>query len=195
VNRRRRFALVLAVAVVAVAAVIVVLRGREAEPALDASTAYDQLSVRKSGGETVVNALVYLSNRSDKPIELQSASVKTAGKAPSDFRFLVAGPARDGDAAGGMGPKCPPDYFKRPSIKPLTGFTLEPEQTAVGKQGAVLITCFTMPAAPSRFRFTEMTVRYRQDGELRSTTFPNHFALCAAPRHKCDPDGTAQGDF
>ena len=52
----------------------------------------------------------------------------------------------------------------------------------------MLITCFTVPDPPSRFRFTEMTVTYVQDGRERTTTFPNRFAVCSAPGGKCDPD-------
>jgi hypothetical protein len=189
VSARRRLTLAAAAGLLVVAVVLfLVLRHGEGDPALDASTSYDELSTHKSGGETLANALVYLHNRSGKPITLQGASVKTTGKAPREFRFLVAGPGRTDDVQGGVEEQCPPSFFTAQSIKPVSGFRLEPDATAAGRQGAVLITCFTVPDAPSRFRFTEMTVTYLQDGKRRTATFPNHFAVCSAPGGKCDPD-------
>lgn len=198
-NLRRRPAVALAAAAAAVAVIaaagLIVLRGPE-PPALDAHAAYDEFATKREGGETIANALVYMFNRSEKPIELEGAKVTAAGpNVPTDFRFLVAGPDRTDDAQGGVELRCPPRFFKRQSMRPLPGFVLAPDSTAAGKQGAVLITCFTVPPAPSRFRITETTVTYRQDGEQHTVRFPNRFLVCAAPDNKCDPSATPQDQF
>ena len=134
-------------------------------------------------------------NRSDQPIELESAKVIARGpNVPTDFRFLVAGPNRTDDALGGVDHRCPPTYFKRASMKPLRGFVLQPDSTPTGKEGAVLIICFTVPPAPARFRITETSIAYVQDGDRRTVTFPNRFSMCAAKDRKCDPEASA-GDF
>lgn len=195
---RRRPGLALAAAAVAIAAIVaavLILRGPEPQ-ALDAHTSYDELGGRREGGETIANGLIYMFNRSEKPIELESAKVIAGGpNVPTDFRFLVAGPNRTSDAQGGVDHHCPPAYFKRESMQPLRGFVLQPDSTPTGKQGAVLIICFTVPPAPSRFRITETSITYRQDGERRTLTFPNNFVLCAARGGKCDPAATGQDSF
>jgi hypothetical protein len=196
---RRRSALVLTAAAVSVAAIalviVLIVGGGSNEPALDAHTSYDELSTHRRGGETVANGLIYMTNRSKRPLTLESAKVLARGpNVPSDFRFLVAGPNRTTDAQGGVELRCPPTYFKRESMVPLKGFVLQPASTPDGKQGAVLIVCFTVPPAPARFRFTETSITYLQDGERHTVRFPNVFRVCAAKDGKCDPDATAQND-
>jgi hypothetical protein len=198
VSLRRRPGLALAAVAVAVAAVVaavLILRGPEPQ-ALDAHTAYDELGTSREGGETVANGLVYMFNRSDKPIELEGAKVIAGGpNVPTDFRFLVAGLNGTTGVQGGAELRCPPTFFSRARMKPLRGFVLQPVSTPTGKRGAVLIICFTMPPAPSRFRITETSITYRQDGERRTLTCPNNFVLCAARGGKCDPDATGQDSF
>ena len=46
-------------------------------------------------------------------------------------------------------------------MKPLPGFVLQPDTTADGEQGAVLIICFTVPPAPGHFRITKTSIGYR----------------------------------
>ena len=191
---RRRPGLALAGAAVAIAAIVaagLILRGPEPQ-ALDAHTSYDELATNREGGETIADGSIYMLNRSDKPIELESAKVIAVGpNVPTDFRFLVAGLDGTTGAQGGAELRCPPTFFSRARMKPLPGFVLPPASTPTGKRGAVLITCFTVPPAPSRFRITKTSITYRQDGERRTLTFPNSFALCAARGGKCDPDPKA----
>ena len=99
-----------AVAIAAIVAAVLILRGPEPQ-ALDARTAYDELAGEREGGETIANGLIYMFNRSDKPIELEGAKVIAAGpNVPTDFRFLVAGLDGTTGAQGGAELRCPPTF-------------------------------------------------------------------------------------
>jgi len=73
-------------------------------------------------------------------------------------------------------------------MRPVPGFVLQPDTTADGKQGAVLIMCFTARRAAGRFHVTETSIAYRQDDDEHTTTFPNVLRVCVARDARCDPN-------
>jgi hypothetical protein len=173
--------------VLVVVAVLLITRdgGNGSEP-LDAGSGGD-LSQRLEGGQTFADADVYMFNRSDAPLTLESVEVVARGpNIPSSFRFLVAGNDRTTDIQGGADLKCPPDFFKPESIEPVRGFVLAPRSTPEGKQGAVLITCFKGPPNPGHFNITDLRITYTSDGKQRTTTIPRVLAVCTARNQRCD---------
>ncbi len=174
---------------------MLVLRSGPDDPALEAHTAYDQFGTRREGGETVANGLVYLYNNSKQPIVLEAARNLATGDIPDDFRFLVHARSAGDEFPGGIELQCPPSFFKKATMRPLNGFVLQPRSSESGKLGAVLITCFTVPPSPSRLHITKTRISYRQDGDPRSLTFTNDFAVCGAPKGRCDAGTGATNSF
>lgn len=192
-SRRGRLVLAAVVALVAAAAVAFLVLGGDEPPALEAATSYDELGGREEPGATVANALTYMHNRGDEPIVLEGARI--LGSSVPPVRFLVAGADRTDDVQGGVDAQCPPPYFKPGSVKALRGFSLPPDTTEKGKQGAVLIFCLTAPKAPARVRMAELELTYRQDGERRTLTIPNRFTICVDTRARCEAESESEETF
>jgi hypothetical protein len=175
--------------VVAVIAVLLIARSKDDAPEpLDIGSGGD-LSQRLEDGQTFADADVYMFNRGDQPLTLDRVEVVARGpNIPSRFRFIVAGRHRTDDVLGGADLKCPPEFFKPASLRPLRGFVLHPRSTPEGEEGAVLITCFKAPPSPGHFEITHLRITYTSDSEQRTTTIPRVLAICTERRGKrCDP--------
>lgn len=136
-------------------------------------------------GQRYTDGLAAVLNTGTEPVRVLSvAPVGVRGDLPP-YQVFMAAAGRGAPRRTRIG-ESPDDVFNPASIKPLAGFTVPPQTTAEGREGAVIIVAYK-PGQAGWFSHQGLRLTYRADGQTRTVNIPTAYYGCVAPRAKCDP--------